>query len=170
MSEASKNATYRLWFRFSLRYVPVTTAGHLVWETLQLPLYTIWWERGIGESAFAAGHCTVGDMLIGTTALAAAILLFGRGHAPNPRGLYAPVAAAAILLGVGYTVLSEWYNTRVDGSWAYSVFMPLVPPYGTGLSPLLQWIVVPGIAFWWLRPRQAARGAELSPSSSNETR
>jgi hypothetical protein len=25
--------------------------------------------------------------------------------------------------------------------------MPLVPPFGTGLAPLLQWLVVPGLAF-----------------------
>jgi len=27
--------------------------------------------------------------------------------------------------------------------WTYSDLMPLVPPFGTGLLPLLQWIVVP---------------------------
>ena len=32
--------------------------------------------------------------------------------------------------------------------------MPLVPPFGTGLSPLLQWIFIP-LAVVWLTQRQA---------------
>jgi hypothetical protein len=59
------------------------------------------------------------------------------------------VAAAAVALGVGYTVFSEWLNTAVRSGWAYSDLMPVVPILGTGLSPLAQWLVVPLAAFWW---------------------
>jgi hypothetical protein len=52
----------------------------------------------------------------------------------------------AILLGLCYTVFSEWLNTQVRQSWSYTEAMPLVPPLGTGLAPLLQWLIVPGIA------------------------
>jgi hypothetical protein len=31
----------------------------------------------------------------------------------------------------------------------YTDAMPLVPPLGTGLSPLLQWLVVPSLGLRW---------------------
>jgi hypothetical protein len=60
------------------------------------------------------------------------------------------VAVTAIALGVGYAGFSEWMNVYVRRSWAYSELMPAVPVagYRIGLSPLLQWIVVPAAAFW----------------------
>ncbi len=47
---------------------------------------------------------------------------------------------------VGYTVFSEWLNVRVRRSWAYAELMPVLPVVGTGLSPLLQRIVIAGLA------------------------
>lgn len=70
----------------------------------------------------------------------------------------ARVAAVAIVLGVAYTVFSEWLNVAVRESWAYAPAMPRVPPLGTGLSPLLQWIIVPLAAFTWARPHSAQIG------------
>ena len=71
----------------------------------------------------------------------------------------AGVAAAAVACGIGYTVFSEWLNTAVRGSWAYSDLMPVVPILGTGLSPLAQWLVVPLAAFWWVsRPCTTSQG------------
>jgi hypothetical protein len=51
-------------------------------------------------------------------------------------------------MGCEVTALSlhEWLNIVVRASWAYSDRMPVVPVIGTGLSPLLQWVVVPTVA------------------------
>ena len=56
-----------------------------------------------------------------------------------------------ILLGLCYTVFSEWLNTQVRQSWSYTEAMPLLPPLGTGLAPFLQWLIVPGIALGYVR-------------------
>ncbi len=40
---------------------------NLVWEVLQLPLYSIWSTAPLVESAYAVIHCTGGDILIGAT-------------------------------------------------------------------------------------------------------
>jgi hypothetical protein len=48
-----------------------------------------------------------------------------------------------IAAGVAYTAYSEWRNVHQLGSWAYTSAMPLV--YDIGLTPLLQWIVVPAL-------------------------
>jgi hypothetical protein len=37
-------------------------------------------------------------------------------------------------------------NVEIRGSWAYSERMPRLPVTGTGLAPLAQWIVLPGLA------------------------
>ncbi len=57
------------------------------------------------------------------------------------------VAVAAISVGLTYTAFSEWLNVYVRHSWTYAELMPIIPGTGIGLSPILQWIVVPAAAF-----------------------
>jgi hypothetical protein len=129
--------------RTALLYLSLAAAGHFLWEAAQLPLYTIWRTGTRGEILFAVIRCTAGDALITPAVLMLVILtawllrwrLFGRR-----------MVLAAVLLGLGYTVFSEWLNVRIRQSWSYTEAMPLLPPLGTGLTPFLQWVVVPGIA------------------------
>ena len=51
------------------------------------------------------------------------------------------------MLGAAYTIFSERLNVQVRRSWAYTAAMPVLPGLGTGLAPLLQWLVVPSLAF-----------------------
>ena len=44
---------------------------------------------------------------------------------------------------------SHSLNIVVCQNWAYSDLMPVVSVIDTGLSPLLQWIVVPLAGFWF---------------------
>jgi hypothetical protein len=125
------------WLQALRRYVAFVVPAHLLWEFAQLPLYTIWREGSPGEIAFAALHCTGGDAMIAITTLAVALLLAGTRW-PIARGAYRRVTAVTIVLGVGYTIFSEWLNTDVREAWAYSELMPVVPFLDTGLSPLLQ--------------------------------
>jgi hypothetical protein len=140
-----------LWLRSLRVYLGVVLVGSLVWEFLHLPLYTIWSTGTPREQAFAAGHCTLGDLLIATSALTLALLLAG---APGwPRDRFWPIATLTVAFGLTYTVFSEWLNVVVRASWAYSDLMPVVSLAGwkIGLSPLLQWIVVPAAAFAVMR-------------------
>ena len=133
---------------WSLRvYLGVILIGNIVWETLHLPLYTIWRTGTVREQAFAVFHCTLGDVLIALSALTLALLLFADHTWPARR--FRRVAGTAIAFGIGYTIFSEWLNVVVRASWAYSDWMPVVRLFGhdIGLSPLLQWMVVPGAAF-----------------------
>lgn len=134
-------------------YLGLLLGVNLVWEILQLPLYTLWEEENVAFIAFAVAHCTGGDLLIGLAALAAAWVLCGAR--PWPQRRYREVAVTATLLGVAYTVFSEWHNTAVLASWRYAAQMPVLPVTGTGLAPLLQWIVLPPLAFWWAAPARS---------------
>jgi hypothetical protein len=111
---------------------------------MHVPLYGIWEEGSTADIAFAVVHCTGGDLLIALGSLSAALMLAGSPGWPARR--FRAVAALTIVFGVGYTVYSEWLNENVRGSWSYSARMPVLPPLGTGLSPVLQWLAVPGAA------------------------
>jgi hypothetical protein len=128
-------------------YLGVIAGGNLIWETLQLPLYTIWTTGIAREQAFAVLHCTVGDILIAMSCLVLSLLLVGRGAWPN--GRFGHVALMAVAFGVGYTIFSEWLNVSVRRSWAYSEWMPVIAlgPLQIGASPIAQWIIVPLAAF-----------------------
>ena len=137
------------------RYLLVIAIGNLVWEAVQLPLYTIWVEGSWSQIGFAWGHCTLGDVLIGAAALLGALMLC---RMPKwPMGAHRRVAAATIILAVIYTIFSEWLNVEVRHSWAYRDIMPSLPWLGTGLSPVLQWIVVPLLALQYAQSTDGNR-------------
>ena len=130
-------------------FVAVLVPLMLVWETAQMPLYTLWQTGTVGEIAYAIVHCTLGDALIGLAALTWALVLVG---SPEwPRASFGFVVVTTLVIGLGYLVYSEWVNIELRGSWAYTEAMPRLPPFGTGLAPLLQWLVIPPIALWAVR-------------------
>jgi hypothetical protein len=139
------------WLQGLRVYLVGIAVGNLAWETLQLPLYTIWRTGTPREQAFAVIHCTLGDLLIALSSLVLALMIVG--HSAWPFSRFRQVAGLTIAFGVGYTAFSEWLNVVVRTSWAYSEWMPVIPLFGfrLGLSPLLQWIVVPAAAFGLVR-------------------
>jgi hypothetical protein len=134
------------WLQSLRRYLGVSIVANLVWESLQLPLYTLWATGTRREQVFAVLHCTIGDAMVAGLSLLAAWALFARATWPSTG--VARVYAGSLAFGVVYTIFSEWLNTSVRGSWAYSDLMPVVPGIGTGLAPLLQWFVMPTVAQW----------------------
>jgi hypothetical protein len=153
------------WLSTLRRYLLVILTGNIVWETLHLPLYTIWEEGTAAELAFAVLHCIGGDVLIALSSLVLALILVGDGTWPGRR--YALVATITIVFGLGYTIFSEWLNIVVRESWAYSDLMPVIPIIDTGLSPVAQWIVIPLVGFWWAR--QPSRTHSVVASASHHT-
>jgi hypothetical protein len=145
----------------AVRYLAVATLGHALWEAGQLPLYTLWSLGTPREILTAYIHCSGGDVLIAvsTLSIAAALTRACRGPVFGPGMVW-----TAVLLGVAYTILSEWLNVSVRGSWAYAPAMPVLPGIGTGLAPLLQWLVVPFLAFA-LTLRYAAKLPKRLPPS-----
>lgn len=137
------------WIWALRRYFVASALGNLIWEFAQLPLYTVWQQGSGPQVVVAAVHCTGGDILIAASSLVAALILVGNGS--WPRESFHTVASLTIVGGLAYTIFSEWLNTEIRGSWAYSAWMPTLPLIGAGLSPFAQWIAVPVVAFWWAR-------------------
>jgi hypothetical protein len=135
-------------------YLVVLTAANLIWEFAHMPLYTIWESGTAGEIVFAALHCTGGDVLIALASVMLALILFGSNGWPADR--YYRVAVTAVIIGLAYTLFSEWLNVEIRQSWAYRDIMPTLPVLQIGLSPILQWILIPLAAFLWAGRRTAA--------------
>jgi len=132
-------------------YLPWLGGLNLAWETAQLPLYTLWSEASAGSIAFSVAHCTAGDIAIGAAALIMVLILAREGALVQWR--WRRVAVGTALAGVAYTVFSEWSNTAILGSWAYSELMPTLKVGGVefGASPLAQWLLLPPLALYLAR-------------------
>ena len=143
-------------------YLALSAGLHLAWEVIQLPFHAIWQTGSRGEMASAVVHCTAGDVMIATLTLVIALVAFGC-HAWPANG-FTSVMAAALMLGGGYTLYSKWINTVVRKSWGYYDIMPTLPWLGTGVTPLLQWLIVPSIAFI-LADRARLGSAKPRPST-----
>lgn len=148
----------------ALGYLPWLAALSLAWEVAQLPLYTIWTESSAGYIAFAVFHCTLGDLMIGSAALALALI------AGRERGLgrwnWRRIAVTTALVATLYTAFSEWLNVAILRSWAYSEWMPVleIADVRLGVSPLLQWLIIPPLALYLARkadPRWKTRPKAL---------
>lgn len=135
--------------KFLVRYLALSLPLHLVWEIVQLPLYTIWSNPDNGVIAYAVVHCTAGDLLIAACSLLLGWMAAGLLHSHRGRPRF--MVMSTIALGAVYTIFSEWNNTVVLGSWTYSALMPQF--LGIGISPVAQWLVIPTILFAALRKR-----------------
>ena len=143
--------TQSTWLRTLRRYMIFLTAASVVWEFAHMPLYTLWDTGTHSEIVFAALHCSGGDALIALSAIMLALFVCGNASWPtigNRR-----VIVVTVLLGLCYTVFSEWLNIEMRYAWAYNDKMPVIPGIGTGLSPMAQWIIIPLAAFWWSAPQ-----------------
>ena len=146
---------------------------NLLWEIAQARLYAIWTEAAPLGVAWALLHCSIGDAMIALTMFALAGIALRRADWPVSR----PWSGGAIVVmgSMAYTVWSEWHNVYRAGNWAYAASMPLI--FGIGLSPLLQWLLLPPLLvaahralgpalFGWRNPR--ATPSAFAPAKSRK--
>ena len=120
------------------------------WEVLQAPLFK---GMAVAPHATVIGACvqaTFGDMVIMLLAHASVAVVTRRRLwilAPSRLEVVGFVA-----IGLGITALIEWLATRGYWfqSWTYSPGMPVIPGIEVGLSPLIQWTIVPLVTLWFL--------------------
>lgn len=124
-------------------------ALHFVWEFVQVPTYTGMAELPHWEAVKLCMSATFGDVGFALTAFwIASLAVRRRDWMLRPTRF--PVAIF-VAIGIILTVGFEYYHTNVSLRWTYSDLMPLVPPLGTGLSPFLQWFVIPPLVIWLTR-------------------
>lgn len=128
------------------------------WEVLQAPLFEGMAAAPHSAVIRACSQATLGDAVILLLAHASVVVVTRRR-----RWVFAPSwrdVAGFVAVGVGITAVIEWLATRGHWAqtWAYSSAMPVIPGVGIGLSPLLQWVIVPPIVLWFARRQTAHAG------------
>ena len=123
--------------RHELLWLALAFVFNLVWELAQLGFYDL--SVAHTSVAYAVVHCTLGDSII--TAVSYLIVVGITRSRTWPYTKPWAGMAVMLVLTIGYTALSEWRNVYLVHNWAYAASMPLIA--GIGVSPLLQWIVVP---------------------------
>jgi len=127
---------------------------HFAWEMMQVPLYE---GMAAGEHWPAVLWCTraaAGDAVISIGAYAGAAV-----RARDRFWLRSPSAARLLVflsIGLLIAVVLEWLNVHQWARWSYSPRMVTV--FGVGLSPLLQWTLLPLLTLWLTRRHLALRG------------
>lgn len=143
----------RIWSWTEVRLALFGVVLHGAWEFLHSPLYedhTIGWFYVLWTRL----HCTVGDVMILLFTFWLTSLLVG-----NRRWLerFQPFPVAVFTLsGMAYTTYSEWYNVYVAGHWSYTDSMPEL--LGIGVTPLLQWLILPPLIGLFLRETRRRSG------------
>jgi len=141
---------------------------NLTWEIAQVRLYTIWGEADGLSVAWALFHCSLGDVAIALAMFALAGMVLRRADWPVSRPWTG--SAIAVIGAVAFTVWSEWYNVYRAGNWGYTESMPMI--FGIGLSPLLQWLILPPVmvgAYRTLGPVLFGRHNSRSPSPAHDS-
>ncbi len=111
------------------------------WEMAQSAWYADVARKTYQEILVSRLHCTLGDVAILLVAYWITAGLVRNRYwvtALRPRDL-----AAFTGLGLGYTLVSEWVNVDLRSAWGYADTMPRLPWIGTGLAPVLQWLILP---------------------------
>jgi hypothetical protein len=121
---------------------------NLPWELAQVPLFAGMPTARHWTAVLACGRATLGDVAIALAGFWAVAAVVG-----TPRWVLAPTRGGVLgftAAGVAITIGMERLATGPLGRWAYAERMPIVPLVDVGLSPLLQWVVLPPLVVWFV--------------------
>lgn len=118
------------------------------WELLQIPFYAGMADAPHWEATKVCALATLGDAVILVVAYwTAALAARSRQWFSKPRTWPTAVFISA---GLAITLVLERLATGPLDRWQYAASMPIMPFLGVGLTPLLQWLVLPPICLWFV--------------------
>lgn len=122
---------------------------NFVWEVWQVPFYRDMPAAPHWQATKVCSLATVGDTAITLMAFWV-VVAAARTRAwvlgPSPMQV-----ASFTITGIVVTVIAEWVATERLRLWAYADRMPALPLLGTGLLPLLQWMILPPLVVWFVQ-------------------
>ena len=128
------------------------------WEFLQVPLFEGMADASHWDAIRICTRATLGDGLIMLVAYwVTAAAWRDRRWFLHPRPIW---LVAFVGVGVAVTVSLEQLalvSDRPDWGWRYAESMPVIPIVGIGLSPILQWLLLPLLVVWLVRRQLEAR-------------
>lgn len=140
--------------KFNVPEIIISIFGFLfnfVWEIWQVPLFQDMDELTHFEATL---HCTLaalGDVVILLVAFwIIALTARSRSWIIHPKTIQ---VTGFIVIGIVITVVIEAIAIHVLNRWQYATVMPTLPILGTGIAPILQWLIIPPIIVSMMRRR-----------------
>jgi len=123
--------------------------SNFIWEMLQMPFFSFSEKLSLGEINDACLQASIGDALMLVIMFwIVSALLKSRDWifhlTPYRIGLF-------LLLGILMTVIFEYLATGLLDRWVYGSSMPIIPLIGTGVIPIMQWLVIPPFVLWLIK-------------------
>ena len=129
--------------KFVIIIIVLSFLLNFAWELIQIPLYK--------DSFYSIGH--IAFCALASLADAIMVLLLYFGFAAIFRNLFWIEhqkwnrIVMVILIGGTGAVLAEIRHLSI-GTWAYSGLMPIIPVINVGISPVLQFMVLPLLIYF----------------------
>lgn len=130
---------------------------NFVWEMLQAPLFVGMLEMPRWDATGLCLQAAAGDAVMILIAFAV-VTLGARDRTWTlrlRRGRLGAFALVAALQGLAL----EWLSLRLE-RWTYGPDMPVEPFFGLGLTPILQWLILPLAILWAAGRRELSSGTE----------
>lgn len=122
---------------------------NLPWELWQIPLFKGMPSFEHWNGVIQCTRATAGDAAIALLAFwLVAATTRTRDWMRQPPGI---ALATFVAVGLLITIMLEYWATQIGGRWEYADAMPRLPLLGTGLAPLLQWLLIPPLVAWLVR-------------------
>lgn len=133
----------KLFRKFMVAMSATGFAVNLIWETLHAPLYQGHRYTINGFSILALASVADAIMLVLLYSIFSLIL-------NDPywiRTLSMLRILCLVLVGGAGATISEVLHTHA-GDWKYATSMPIIPVANVGISPVLQFMIVPLLVYW----------------------
>lgn len=128
---------------------------NLPWEFLQVPFFAGMPSADHWDGVKTCARATLGDAVIMLMAYWGVALRAGRYWLAKHRLVH-----LAVFVGIGITItiaieMLALAGVWMDG-WSYAETMVTLPLLGVGVTPILQWLILPPIALWFSRRQTGA--------------
>ncbi|MBY0433299.1 MAG: hypothetical protein K2U26_04235 [Cyclobacteriaceae bacterium] len=139
-----KRAIHKLLFgKFMVAMLGIGFAVNFIWETSHAPLYQGHHYSINSFSILALASVADAIMLILLYSIVSLILK----HPYWVRRLSVPRILCVMFVGGTGAVVSEVLHIHA-GDWTYAPTMPIIPLANVGISPVLQFMIVPLLVYW----------------------
>ncbi|MFO7529461.1 MAG: hypothetical protein R6W86_11735 [Marinobacter sp.] len=123
---------------------------HFVWEMLQVPFFSGMSGAGHWDVVWLCTRATIGDANIafGAYTLTAWVSRdwFWVANCWNRINL-----STYFSVGLLVAIVFEYWATGAGERWVYSELMPVLSWTGTGILPLIQWVILPLMSLYVVR-------------------